>query len=626
MSLSNLRIQSRLMLGFGVVLLLLVGLMVFSLLERQALNQATERVIETERLGKLGSEWKVNSRLNSERELALVFSRGEPQLLATLEPLIAETSRRNNEIQLELVAYDKTERGDVLVADIVAKRAPYLEQRQRALDLLRAGQHDAAIELYRAQVGPAGEALMAAQAAFVNYKAETVQALRDASQAQLRTAFWRDTALTVLAVLFGLGSALWLTRTVTRPLRQAATVADAIAHGDLTQSLHSSSRDETGDLLRALAAMQASLQRVVGDIRTAGSSISDASAEIAVGNQDLSRRTEQAASNLEETASSMEQLTATVRQTADAARQADQLASSAAQVAHKGGAVVQQVVGTMGEISASSQKMADIINVIDGIAFQTNILALNAAVEAARAGEQGRGFAVVASEVRSLAGRSAQAAKEIKALIDASVDKVQGGSRLVQEAGATMQEIVGSVQRVTDIIGEITAATTEQSEGIGQVNVAVNQLDQMTQQNAALVEQSAAAAESLRAQAARLEEAIGAFRTAAPDGARPALAAAPASGTAAAPAQHRTPVRTPAKAPASLAAASAQRSAAAAGSAKLPQPRPHPEAQAAALAAPVGKPAAAPGAGSRPLPAAAPPPCQNTCRLDRTRLFLTSKS
>ncbi|WP_235582356.1 methyl-accepting chemotaxis protein, partial [Rhizobacter sp. Root16D2] len=230
------------------------------------------------------------------------------------------------------------------------------------------------------------------------------------------------------------------------------------------------------------------------------------------GNQDLSARTEQTASNLQQAASSMEQLTGTVKQSADSARQANQLASSAAEVAARGGSVVAQVVTTMDEINASSKKINDIIGVIDGIAFQTNILALNAAVEAARAGEQGRGFAVVASEVRSLAQRSAQAAKEIKGLIGASVDRVEAGSRLVADAGTTMNEIVGSVQRVSDIIGEITAASSEQSDGIGQINTTVTQLDQMTQQNSALVEESAAAAESLRDQAQRLSQAVGAFR------------------------------------------------------------------------------------------------------------------
>jgi methyl-accepting chemotaxis protein len=265
-------------------------------------------------------------------------------------------------------------------------------------------------------------------------------------------------------------------------------------------------------LLEAISAMQDRLRGLVGDIRQTANSIQVASDEVASGNLDLSQRTEQTSSSLQQAASSMDQLTGTVRQSADSARQDNQLASSAAEVAARGGTVVSQVVTTMDDINASSKKIADIISVIDGIAFQTNILALNAAVEAARAGEQGRGFAVVAGEVRSLAGRSAEAAKEIKSLIVASVEKVEGGSRLVADAGKTMKEIVGSVQRVSDIIGEITAASSEQSDGISQVSGSVSRLDQMTQQNSALVEQSAAAAESLKEQAHNLTQMVDAFR------------------------------------------------------------------------------------------------------------------
>jgi methyl-accepting chemotaxis protein len=300
---------------------------------------------------------------------------------------------------------------------------------------------------------------------------------------------------------------------ICKPLNSAQQLAQAIAQGDLTERpIDARGKDEAASLLNTLSQMRASLRHLVGQVRTSTDSITTASAEIAIGNQDLSARTEQTASNLQQAASSMEQLTGTVKQSADSARQANQLASSAAEVAARGGSVVSQVVSTMDEINTSSKKISDIIGVIDGIAFQTNILALNAAVEAARAGEQGRGFAVVASEVRSLAGRSAEAAKEIKSLIAASVDRVEAGSRLVADAGATMGEIVGSVKRVSDIIGEITATSAEQSDGIGQVNTAVGQLDQMTQQNAALVEESAAAAESLKQQARSLTEVVSTFR------------------------------------------------------------------------------------------------------------------
>jgi methyl-accepting chemotaxis protein len=313
------------------------------------------------------------------------------------------------------------------------------------------------------------------------------------------------------AALLGAGLVVFLRRMV-QPLGPLRSSLARIGQGDLTEPLHSARRDEIGEITRAVETMRQGLVLSLGTVHSATENISTASSQIASGNQDLSSRTEQAASSLQQTASSMEQLTGTVKQSADAARQANQLASSASSVAQRGGAVVSQVVSTMDEINASSKKIADIIGVIDGIAFQTNILALNAAVEAARAGEQGRGFAVVAGEVRNLAQRSAQAAKEIKSLIGASVEKVESGSKLVQDAGSTMDEIVASVRRVSDIIGEITAAASEQNDGIGQINVAVSQLDQMTQQNAALVEESAAAAESLREQAQRLAGVVGTFK------------------------------------------------------------------------------------------------------------------
>jgi methyl-accepting chemotaxis protein len=313
-----------------------------------------------------------------------------------------------------------------------------------------------------------------------------------------------------------LGSLLaWgLARSITQPLRRAEATAQAIGAMDLSGTAEASyAKDETGQLMQALKHMNDSLAKVVGEVRTGTDTIATASGQIASGNQDLSSRTEQQASSLEETAASMEELTSTVKQNADNARQANQLAVSASEVAVKGGSVVSQVVDTMGSINASSRKIVDIIGVIDGIAFQTNILALNAAVEAARAGEQGRGFAVVASEVRSLAQRSAAAAKEIKTLIGDSVEKVEEGSKQVAEAGRTMEEIVDSVKRVTDIMGEITAASQEQTSGIEQINQAITQMDQVTQQNAALVEQAAAAAQSLQEQAESLVHAVSVFRS-----------------------------------------------------------------------------------------------------------------
>ncbi|MES2161698.1 MAG: methyl-accepting chemotaxis protein [Pseudomonadota bacterium] len=328
-----------------------------------------------------------------------------------------------------------------------------------------------------------------------------------------------------LNIVIGMALAMWVARIVSTPLQEAVALAREVAGGDLTRTIDVKSACETGQLMQALKDMTGNLQTLVSQVRSGTDTIATASGQIASGNQDLSSRTEQQASSLEETASSMEELTSTVKQNADNARQANVLAQSASGIAVKGGDVVGQVVGTMASINESSRKIVDIISVIDGIAFQTNILALNAAVEAARAGEQGRGFAVVASEVRNLAQRSAAAAKDIKQLIGDSVEKVETGSQLVEQAGRTMTEIVASISRVTDIMAEITSASVEQSSGIEQVNTAIVQMDQVTQQNAALVEQAAAAAESMQEQAASLSEVVSVFKLLASSG--PAVRPAP---------------------------------------------------------------------------------------------------
>ncbi|WP_313144997.1 methyl-accepting chemotaxis protein [Diaphorobacter nitroreducens] len=383
---------------------------------------------------------------------------------------------------------------------------PIFDQIERALlDGAGAGAY---AERFKAHMDTT-DALLASLATQARGHMEEARAALDQRTATMST-------LIAAAVLLGLAVLVPLTlfsvRSITQSLEQARALAERIAAGDLSHAVQSRQRDEIGSLVAAMGRMQDALRTLVGQVQQAAGSIATASEEIALGNQDLSQRTEQTAASLQQTASSMELLTGTVQHSAESSRQASGLAANAAEVAVRGGAVVAQVVQTMGEISDSSRRIGDITGVIDSIAFQTNILALNAAVEAARAGEQGRGFAVVASEVRSLAQRSADAAKEIKALIGASVERVEGGSRLVAQAGETMTEIVASVRRVSDIVAEITSAAAEQAGSIGQVGQSVSHLDQMTQQNAALVEESAAASQSLRDQAGRLTEAVSRFK------------------------------------------------------------------------------------------------------------------
>jgi methyl-accepting chemotaxis protein len=374
------------------------------------------------------------------------------------------------------------------------------------------GDHEGAIKELNGVLVPATNKYLGTLREIKDLQAKEFESAKLDYERQRADAVLFARLMVAVLVLILIGGTLLLIKQIRQPLRDAINVAETIASGDLTAKVETSRGDEFGQMMRAIANMQERLVHLVSDVRRGTDSMANVSEEIAAGNNDLSQRTEQSAASLEETASSMQELTSTVKQSADSARQANQLAASAAQVAQRGGQVVGQVVSTMDDINASSRKISDIISVIDGIAFQTNILALNAAVEAARAGEQGRGFAVVASEVRSLAGRSADAAKEIKLLINTSVEKVEGGSALVAQAGLTMTEIVSSVQRVTDIMGEITAAASEQSDGIAQVNSAISHLDQMTQQNAALVEESAAAASSMKDQAQRLAQVVATFK------------------------------------------------------------------------------------------------------------------
>ncbi|ANH69580.1 methyl-accepting chemotaxis protein [Mitsuaria sp. 7] len=473
--------------------------------QTEAMYQET---IVTERVA---SDWYRNVFNGGTRTTAIAVS-ADPALATFFAEQAAESTKSSTELQNRMDKLLNSPEERAAFDRVIELRKAYIKVRDTITEAKKQGDPAKAKQLFDEQFKPAAASYL-----------ESIRVIAQQQRDQL------DTALKVLAetnarartalVLFGLvalaaGGALavWLTRSITRPLAQAALVADAIARFDLTGRIETAGGDETGQLLRSLSEMQGALVRLIGEVRGSTDSISTASAEIATGNMDLSARTEQTASNLQQAAASLTQLTGTVRQTADAATTANQLAGSAAETAQRGGAVMGQVVATMGEISDSSRRIADIIGTIDGIAFQTNILALNAAVEAARAGEQGRGFAVVASEVRSLAQRSAQAAKEIKTLIATSVERVESGSRLVSDAGTTMTDIVTSVQRVTDIIAEIRAASQEQSDGINQVNAAVGQLDQMTQQNAALVEEAASAAESLKDQSTRLSTAIAVFR------------------------------------------------------------------------------------------------------------------
>jgi methyl-accepting chemotaxis protein len=510
----RLTIAARLWLPVAALGVMMVALTAVSVV-RTTRSQAESAIEQQRQQHKLtlAMQWASASEANAARTTALLQS-ADTALAAAIKPELDTTSARIAELQKALEPMLDSEAEKAAFAKSSEVRKGYIGARVDALKLRGAGDDaamPAALEKFKQNRG----AYLAAQQALVQAVETGAEALRDEVGRQRLHTVWLVAGVMAAVVAALALSSFTLVRSIHRPLRRVVEVADGIAAGDLSARIEVDRNDELGDVQRALARMTESLRSLVGEVRHTADSLSVASAEIATGNQDLSQRTESAAANLQQTAGAIAQLTQTVGQSADAASQANQLASSAAAVAQRGGQVVSQVVSTMDDIHASSKKIADIIGVIDGIAFQTNILALNAAVEAARAGEQGRGFAVVAGEVRSLAQRSAEAAKEIKGLIGGSVDKVAAGSRLVQDAGQTMGEIVASVQRVTDIIGEITAAAGEQSGGIGQVHQAVGQLDRMTQQNAALVEQSAAAAESLKDQASRLAGMVSGFRLAA---------------------------------------------------------------------------------------------------------------
>ena len=456
---------------------------------------------------------------------------------------IAEKRKR---IEATLADFEKglfTAAGREAFAKITPHAREFWPIADANIALIQAGKKDEALGALVEKTIPARNRLLEALSAEKKRQATVLDAELEEVEKMMRDTRVELAALALLVAVALLGTAWYVARTLRQRVEVACRVANRVRDGDLTVVVHDDARDEISPLLRALGEMQNALTQVVSTVRQNAESVATASAQIAQGNADLSQRTEEQASTLEQTAASMEELGSTVKLNADNAKQANQLAHGASDVAVKGGEVVSQVVATMGEINSSSKRIADIIGVIDGIAFQTNILALNAAVEAARAGEQGRGFAVVAGEVRNLAQRSAEAAKEIKALITASVERVNQGSALVDRAGTTMTEVVDSIRRVTDIMGEISAASSEQSSGVSQVGHAVVQMDQVTQQNAALVEESAAAAESLKSQAEQMVQVVAVFRLNAQAESRPIVATKPAAPAAWSSKERRGPNR-----------------------------------------------------------------------------------
>ena len=510
--LRSVSIRTRLVVAFGALILLLAataGLGAWRLLHLNAV--VTELATVHLKMERLVGEWFSLTRSNAVRAVVLTQSE-DADLQAMLNPALEATTKRISDLQPQVEVLLAGEAAKDLYAQVAVKRKDYLEARKSVLDKRQAGDAAGARELMKTRMLPAVDAYVGSiRALSDHYETEVARdaTAADASaihSAQMLLAF--SAAGAVLALL-----AAWLiTRSITGPIQEAVGTARRVADGDLTVHIDRRGSDEMGKLLTALHDMAAQLRELVGEVVSGAHTVTDSSAQIAQGNADLSQRTEEQATTLEETASSMEELTSTVAQNADNARQANQLAAEASVVARDGGQAVQQVVRTMQDISGSSKKIGEIIGVIDGIAFQTNILALNAAVEAARAGEQGRGFAVVASEVRVLARRSADAAKEIKTLITASVGQVEAGARQVDAAGGKMAEIVGAVETVGALIAEIAAATQEQSSGIEQVNTAITQMEQTVQQNASLVEEAAATTESMKAQAETLLELVRRFK------------------------------------------------------------------------------------------------------------------
>ena len=512
MKIANLKIGTRLWLGFGLVIGLLGMIVVISFMRMNAAETRINNMLE-DRYKKIALMNQVMHNVATiHKHMRNALIEGNADGVKRESEAINALRSRNKELLDNFDKIINVPRSREIFNEIISARGNDLAMQKELFALIEAGNNESAKIHLKSKVVGTEQIYIGKIKEMIELqsgKMEEESQLCKEEFAQARVILGISASI---AVLLGLFAAWYATRSITVPVSEAVSLARRVADGDLTAKIEVRSSDETGQLLQALKDMNGSLAKIVTEVRASTTTIATKSEEIADGNMSLSSRTEQQASSLEETASSMEELTSTVRQNADNARQASHLANSASNVALKGGAVVSQVVETMGAINESARKIAEIISVIDGIAFQTNILALNAAVEAARAGEQGRGFAVVAAEVRNLAQRSANAAKEIKELIGNSVEKVDAGSKLVDQAGATMDEVVASVKRVTDIIGEITEASSEQSSGIEQINQAITQLDNVTQQNAVMVEQTATAAESMRTQIGTLVQLVNIFR------------------------------------------------------------------------------------------------------------------
>lgn len=556
MKLDNIRVAHKLWATImGILILLLGTAFVTQQYTTAAMVKAFDDTERYEAAIAQSALWETLTRVITERTVAAI-SVNDPEA----EKFLAEKTRLDamqiGEIQAKMEKTASTEPEKKALESIASTRTKARVNLKKVPEIKAAGDPAATLRFIQQEFIPVAGNLLGSIQALVKVQ----EAQRDTAKAQAHTARENATLMgsivAAVVTLIAVVMTLVLVKSITEPLHQIVEVAQAISAGDLTQTIQTERKDEFGDLLVAFAQMSDRLRGLVSEVRTGIDSVAVAAGEIATGNNDLSGRTEQTAANLQQTAASIEQLTSTVSQSADTARQANQLAGTAAQAAVRGGEVVGEVVASMQRITDSSRKIADIIGVIDGIAFQTNILALNAAVEAARAGEQGRGFAVVASEVRSLAGRSAQAAKEIKSLIDTSVKNVESGSEQVAQAGQSMAEIVSGVQRVSDLIGEITASANEQREGISQVNRAITNLDQMTQQNAALVEESAAAATAMSDQSRRLTEVVAVFNVGAIT-TSPMSRPRPVSHSAAHSAPRSVPKKSPSLSPSKSAAKSA---------------------------------------------------------------------